>query len=198
MSRHDEIREKALKDLQEHEVLMLNGHFDFGNGYHGPVYLNPASVVPASVDHLALCAGPARRAAGVGARRHRGRGRTGRPAARCWRTRWPDCSTAAARSRVRRRCSRRSASTPTAATASAASTSSRFPAGRCCWWTMCGIPGRRWRDARASCAKPAAPSSRRREIYDRMEAVADAGVAELRACRVQGARQLRRRHVSSV
>ena len=41
MSRSDEIREKALKDLQEHEVLMLNGHFDFGNGYHGPVYLNP-------------------------------------------------------------------------------------------------------------------------------------------------------------
>ena len=41
MSRSDEIREKAMKDLQEHEVLMLNGHFDFGNGYHGPVYLNP-------------------------------------------------------------------------------------------------------------------------------------------------------------
>ena len=41
MSRRDEIRDKALKDLQEHEVLMLNGHFDFGNGYHGPVYLNP-------------------------------------------------------------------------------------------------------------------------------------------------------------
>src|SRR3954463_14661820 len=41
MSRQDEIREKALKELQEHEVLMLNGHFDYGNGYHGPVYLNP-------------------------------------------------------------------------------------------------------------------------------------------------------------
>jgi orotate phosphoribosyltransferase len=41
MSRRDEIREKALKDLQRYEVLMLNGHFDFGNGYHGPVYLNP-------------------------------------------------------------------------------------------------------------------------------------------------------------
>ncbi len=41
MSRRDEIREKALKDLQEQQVLMLNGHFDFGNGYHGPVYLNP-------------------------------------------------------------------------------------------------------------------------------------------------------------
>jgi orotate phosphoribosyltransferase len=41
MTRHDEIREKALKDLQQYEVLMLNGHFDFGNGYHGRVYLNP-------------------------------------------------------------------------------------------------------------------------------------------------------------
>jgi orotate phosphoribosyltransferase len=41
MNRRDEIREKALKDLQQYEVLMLNGHFDFGNGYHGPLYLNP-------------------------------------------------------------------------------------------------------------------------------------------------------------
>jgi orotate phosphoribosyltransferase len=41
MSRRDEIREKALKDLQHYEVLMLNGHFDFGNGFHGSLYLNP-------------------------------------------------------------------------------------------------------------------------------------------------------------
>ena len=41
MNRRDEIREKALKDLQQYEVLMLNGHFDFGNGYHGRLYLNP-------------------------------------------------------------------------------------------------------------------------------------------------------------
>ena len=27
--------------LQEFEVLMLDGHFDYGNGYHGRVYLNP-------------------------------------------------------------------------------------------------------------------------------------------------------------
>ena len=40
-TRRDEIREKALKDLQQYEVLMLNGHFDFGNGWHGRVYLNP-------------------------------------------------------------------------------------------------------------------------------------------------------------
>ena len=41
MNRRDEIREKALKDLQQYEVLMINGHFDFGNGYHGQLYLNP-------------------------------------------------------------------------------------------------------------------------------------------------------------
>jgi len=41
MSKRDEIREKALGELQKHHVLMLDGHFNFGNGYHGRVYLNP-------------------------------------------------------------------------------------------------------------------------------------------------------------
>lgn len=41
MSRRDELRRKALANLQEFEVLMLDGHFDYGNGYHGRVYLNP-------------------------------------------------------------------------------------------------------------------------------------------------------------
>ena len=41
MDRRAEIREKALKDLQQSEVLMIDGHFDYGNGYHGRVYLNP-------------------------------------------------------------------------------------------------------------------------------------------------------------
>jgi orotate phosphoribosyltransferase len=41
MTRKDDIREQALKDLQKEEVLMINGHFDFGNGYHGRAYLNP-------------------------------------------------------------------------------------------------------------------------------------------------------------
>ena len=40
MDRREEIRAKALKDLQQSEVLMLDGHFDYGNGYHGRVYLN--------------------------------------------------------------------------------------------------------------------------------------------------------------
>jgi orotate phosphoribosyltransferase len=41
VDRRAEIRNKALKDLQESEVLMVQGHFDYGNGYHGRVYLNP-------------------------------------------------------------------------------------------------------------------------------------------------------------
>src|SRR6185503_6889411 len=41
MNRREELRANALRDLREHEVLMLNGHFDYGNGFHGPVYLNP-------------------------------------------------------------------------------------------------------------------------------------------------------------
>jgi len=41
VDKRTEIREKALKDLQQSEVLMLDGHFDYGNGYHGRVYLNP-------------------------------------------------------------------------------------------------------------------------------------------------------------
>lgn len=41
MTRHDDIRKKALASLQEFEVLMLDGHFDYGNGYHGRLYLNP-------------------------------------------------------------------------------------------------------------------------------------------------------------
>jgi orotate phosphoribosyltransferase len=41
MTRTDDLRRQALRQLQEFEVLMLNGHFDYGNGFHGRVYLNP-------------------------------------------------------------------------------------------------------------------------------------------------------------
>jgi orotate phosphoribosyltransferase len=39
--RNDELRRRALESLQEFEVLMIDGHFDYGNGYHGQHYLNP-------------------------------------------------------------------------------------------------------------------------------------------------------------
>jgi orotate phosphoribosyltransferase len=41
MTRAADVRRKALADLREFEVLMLDGHFDYGNGYHGRAYLNP-------------------------------------------------------------------------------------------------------------------------------------------------------------
>src|SRR6187401_1061048 len=41
MKRPEDVRKQALESLQKYQVLMLNGHFDFGNGYHGQVYLNP-------------------------------------------------------------------------------------------------------------------------------------------------------------
>jgi orotate phosphoribosyltransferase len=33
-----------MANLQESEVLMIDGHFDYGNGYHGRVYLNPHQI----------------------------------------------------------------------------------------------------------------------------------------------------------
>lgn len=40
-SRLGDLRRQALKTLQDAEVLMRQGHFDYGNGFHGRVYLNP-------------------------------------------------------------------------------------------------------------------------------------------------------------
>ena len=37
----EELRRQALRQLQESGVLMRDGHFDYGNGYHGRMYLNP-------------------------------------------------------------------------------------------------------------------------------------------------------------
>ena len=37
----NDVRRQALKTLQDLEVLMKDGHFDYGNGFHGRVYLNP-------------------------------------------------------------------------------------------------------------------------------------------------------------
>jgi orotate phosphoribosyltransferase len=41
VNRREEARQQALANLQQFEVLMIDGHFDYGNGYHGRVYLNP-------------------------------------------------------------------------------------------------------------------------------------------------------------
>src|SRR5438552_9229237 len=41
MTRTQDLRHQAIGTLLEFQVLMLDGHFDYGNGYHGRVYLNP-------------------------------------------------------------------------------------------------------------------------------------------------------------
>jgi orotate phosphoribosyltransferase len=41
MSRKDEVRRQALDNLKQFHVLMVDGHFDYGNGFHGRMYLNP-------------------------------------------------------------------------------------------------------------------------------------------------------------
>jgi orotate phosphoribosyltransferase len=74
-TRRDDIRTRALQDLRRFEVVM-EGHFDYGNGYHGRLYLNPhqllrypstiwrvaqdlIDVLPAGVtDTVAVVAGP--------------------------------------------------------------------------------------------------------------------------------------------
>jgi len=38
---YDAVRQRALKALKASDVLMVDGHFDYGNGYHGRAYLNP-------------------------------------------------------------------------------------------------------------------------------------------------------------
>lgn len=40
MTRANDLRRQALRQLEEFEVLMRNGHFDYGNGFYGRVYLN--------------------------------------------------------------------------------------------------------------------------------------------------------------
>jgi orotate phosphoribosyltransferase len=41
VTRQTDVRRQALKTLEDLEVLMRDGHFDYGNGFHGRVYLNP-------------------------------------------------------------------------------------------------------------------------------------------------------------
>jgi len=40
VTRTDDLRRQALGQLEQFEVLMRNGHFDYGNGFHGRTYLN--------------------------------------------------------------------------------------------------------------------------------------------------------------
>ena len=55
MTRANDLRRQALRQLEDFEVLMRNGHFDYGNGFHGRVYLNPHQLVryPSTIWRLA-------------------------------------------------------------------------------------------------------------------------------------------------
>ena len=55
MNRLEDLREQALKKLQNFEVLMRDGHFDYHNGFHGRVYLNPHQLLrqPSTIWRLA-------------------------------------------------------------------------------------------------------------------------------------------------
>jgi orotate phosphoribosyltransferase len=53
-ARRDDIRTRALQALRRFEVVM-EGHFDYGNGYHGRLYLNPHQLLryPATIWRVA-------------------------------------------------------------------------------------------------------------------------------------------------
>ena len=55
MTRANDLRRQALRQLEEFEVLMRNGHFDYGNGFHGRVYLNAHQLLrhPSTIWRLA-------------------------------------------------------------------------------------------------------------------------------------------------
>jgi orotate phosphoribosyltransferase len=53
--KREELRRQALAQLEGFEVLMRNGHFDYGNGFHGRVYLNAHQLfrLPSTIWRLA-------------------------------------------------------------------------------------------------------------------------------------------------
>jgi orotate phosphoribosyltransferase len=55
VNRLEDAREQAVKKLQSFEVLMRDGHFDYHNGFHGRVYLNPHQLLrqPSTIWRLA-------------------------------------------------------------------------------------------------------------------------------------------------
>jgi orotate phosphoribosyltransferase len=55
MNRTETVRERALEEMKDHGVVMLDGHFDYGNGFHGSAYLNPHQLLvhPSTIWRLA-------------------------------------------------------------------------------------------------------------------------------------------------
>ena len=176
MQRKDELRQQALRQLEQFEVLMRNGHFDYGNGFHGRVYLNPHQLFrhPSTIWRLAqdlLEVLPGELLEQNRGRRRSGHGRRAAGAHACRSARRPALADPPA-VQLRAVQQRRRSTTSRCAI----STRARWPASACCSPTTCGTPGRRSSAARSSCARRAGRSSPRCEICDRMEAITDAGV----------------------
>ena len=112
MNKRDEIRDKALQDLQTLGRPDAGRPLRFRQRVSRARVPESASAVPLPVDDLALRPGSARCAAAAIVRADRGRRRPGDRAGRCSRTPLRACSTAGAASRSRRACSRRSTPTP--------------------------------------------------------------------------------------
>ena len=55
VTRQETLRRQALRTLEDLGVLMRDGHFDYGNGFHGRVYLNPHQLLrhPSTIWRLA-------------------------------------------------------------------------------------------------------------------------------------------------
>jgi orotate phosphoribosyltransferase len=55
IDRRDDVRLQARRDMERTGVLMTDGHFDYGNGFHGRVYLNPHQLLrhPSTIWRLA-------------------------------------------------------------------------------------------------------------------------------------------------
>ena len=163
-------------NLREHEVLMLDGHFDYGNGYHGRVYLNPHKIFrqpsliwrfaqdliellpDAVVAEIEVVAGPvmggalfAHTLAGL---------LDGR--------REPDASADQLRAALARR--------PTACCRCVRSTARSSAAAACCWPTTCAIRARRLPAPRRRSKRPGGTVIATAEICDRLESIVDIGV----------------------
>ena len=75
--RHFVTRERARKDMESLGVLMTDGHFDYGNGFHGRVYLNAHQLFRHPSTDLAPGPGSARRHPERAPAEDRGRRRAG-------------------------------------------------------------------------------------------------------------------------
>ena len=159
---------------------MLDGHFDYGNGYHGRVYLNPHQLFrhPSTIWRFAQ---DLHRPAAGELRRSRPRSWPGRSTGGALLAHTiaglldsrrslthPPCSFAPFNYDAGRRLRAAAVLPPRARRASA-----------CCWPTTCGTPARRSRAARRSCEEAGGTVLATVEIYDRLEAIVDLGVPNI-------------------